>query len=53
VRYHDDYGAMLVTANQQEISFGFINTKGEAIDSFSLSVPISVTSSTAMPIVMK
>lgn len=53
VRYNDDYGAMLVTANEQEMSFGFINTKGEVIDTFSLSVPISVTSSAAMPIVLK
>lgn len=36
-RYNDDYGAMLVEANETQIIFGFINRRGHIIDVFSLS----------------
>ena len=37
VRYNDDYGAMLVDATPEQISFQFINRGGAVIDSFSIS----------------
>lgn len=39
VRYNDDHGAMLVEATAQEITFRFINTTGDVIDTFSLAAP--------------
>jgi tartrate-resistant acid phosphatase type 5 len=36
VRYADDYGAMLVSADKNQITFQFINRKGEVIDTYSL-----------------
>ncbi len=35
-RYNDDYGAILATADAQQITLEFFNTKGERIDSFQL-----------------
>jgi hypothetical protein len=31
-RYNDDYGAMLVTADERQMTFQFINRRGEVID---------------------
>jgi tartrate-resistant acid phosphatase type 5 len=36
VRYNDDYGAMLVTADEARIIFQFITRRGEVIDEYSL-----------------
>jgi len=36
VRYNDDYGAMLVTASEQNMVFEFFNRSGELIDQFEL-----------------
>lgn len=36
VRYNDDYGAMLITADENQITFQFINRKGQLIDEFTL-----------------
>lgn len=36
VRYNDDYGAMLVVADAQQIVFQFINRRGEVIDTYSI-----------------
>ncbi len=36
VRYAGDYGAMLVSADKDQITFQFINRKGEQIDTYSL-----------------
>jgi tartrate-resistant acid phosphatase type 5 len=33
-RYNDDYGAMLITADDQQINFEFYNRSGELIDSY-------------------
>jgi tartrate-resistant acid phosphatase type 5 len=35
-RYNGDYGAMLVTADEQQMSFQFINRLGDVIDSFQI-----------------
>ena len=37
VRYNDDYGAMLVTADEAQMFFQFINRQGTVIDTFQLS----------------
>jgi hypothetical protein len=34
VRYNDDFGAMLVVANEDVVTFKFINVSGEIVDSF-------------------
>ncbi|OGO64683.1 MAG: alkaline phosphatase [Chloroflexi bacterium RBG_19FT_COMBO_55_16] len=39
VRYNDDYGAMLVEASAQQLSFQFINRANEVIDSYQLGGP--------------
>lgn len=36
VRYNADYGAMLVEADEAQITFQFINRQGELIDSFTM-----------------
>ena len=36
VRFNADYGAMLVTADDQQINFQFITRRGEVIDTYSL-----------------
>jgi len=36
VRYNADYGAMLVEATMEEITFQFINRNGEVIDNYTL-----------------
>ncbi|MBP1702827.1 MAG: alkaline phosphatase [Chloroflexi bacterium] len=36
-RYNDDHGAMLITADTQQITFQFMNRRGELIDSYSIS----------------
>jgi len=36
VRYADDYGAMLVSADKDQITFQFINRKGNVIDTYNL-----------------
>jgi tartrate-resistant acid phosphatase type 5 len=36
VRYDADFGAMLVEANQESLTFQFINRKGEVIDTYNL-----------------
>jgi hypothetical protein len=36
VRFNDDYGAMLVTADESRITFQFITRRGEVIDEYSL-----------------
>lgn len=36
VRYNDDYGAMLVEANQSQIVFQFITRQGEVVDSYTI-----------------
>jgi hypothetical protein len=36
VRYNADYGAMLVTASEEQITFTFSNRQGEVIDIYSL-----------------
>ena len=38
VRYNDDYGAMLVEANQDTVLLKFINRQNEVIDTFSQGV---------------
>ena len=43
VRYNDDYGAMLVDATPEQISFQFINRGGAVIDSFSISAAASAS----------
>ena len=35
-RFNDDYGAMLVEANSQQMTFQFITRQGEVVDSYSL-----------------
>jgi tartrate-resistant acid phosphatase type 5 len=35
-RYNDDYGAMLITADEQEISFEFFDRSGELIDTYQM-----------------
>jgi hypothetical protein len=35
IRYNGDYGAMLVTADETDISYQFINRAGEVVDTFS------------------
>lgn len=35
-RYNDDYGAMLVVADTQQVVFQFINRRGEVIDTYSI-----------------
>jgi tartrate-resistant acid phosphatase type 5 len=35
-RYNDDYGAMLITADDGQITFSFSNRQGELIDTYSL-----------------
>ncbi len=35
-RYNDDYGAMLVVADAQQIVFQFINRRGEVIDAYTI-----------------
>ena len=39
VRYSDDFGAMLVTANAQTLTFQFINRSGALIDTYTLNSP--------------
>src|SRR5207237_5647341 len=39
VRYADDFGAMLVTANAQTLTFQFINRAGALIDTYTLNAP--------------
>jgi hypothetical protein len=39
VRYNDDFGAMLVEASAQQLSFQFINRANEIIDSYQLNAP--------------
>ncbi|MFL6209282.1 MAG: metallophosphoesterase [Pyrinomonadaceae bacterium] len=39
VRYNDDYGAMLVTASDQAITYQFINRAGAIIDTFTVNAP--------------
>ena len=39
VRYNDDYGAMLVEADEQRITFQFVNRQGEIIDTFTVQKP--------------
>ena len=39
VRYNDDFGAMLVEASAQQLSFQFINRANQVIDSYQLSAP--------------
>jgi tartrate-resistant acid phosphatase type 5 len=36
-RYNDDYGAMLITADDGQMTFSFSNRKGEVIDTYNLS----------------
>jgi hypothetical protein len=36
-RYIDDWGAQIVTATESTLDFGFYNTRGELIDSWTLS----------------
>ena len=37
VRYSDDFGAMLVNANEASVTFEFFNVAGEVVDSFTMS----------------
>ncbi len=37
VRFNDDYGAMLVTATEQQISFQFITRSGSVVDEYTIS----------------
>jgi tartrate-resistant acid phosphatase type 5 len=39
VQYNQDYGAMLVVADSQQMTFQFINRKGEVIDTYQISQP--------------
>jgi tartrate-resistant acid phosphatase type 5 len=39
VRYNDDYGAMLVIATPQAITFQFITRAGEVIDTYTITAP--------------
>lgn len=39
VRYNDDFGAMLVEASAQQLSFRFVNRANEIIDSYQLNAP--------------
>jgi hypothetical protein len=36
VRYNDDYGAMLVPADESRMIFQFINRRGQVIDEHAL-----------------
>jgi hypothetical protein len=36
VRYNDDFGAMLVVANEAVVTFKFFNVEGEVVDSFTM-----------------
>ena len=36
VRYSDDFGAMLVNANEASVTFEFFNVAGEVVDSFTM-----------------
>lgn len=36
LRYNEDYGAMLITATQQEITFTFSSRQGQVIDTYSI-----------------
>jgi len=38
MRYNADYGAMLVAANSSQMTFQFINRKGEVIDTFTQNI---------------
>ena len=39
IRYNDDYGAMLVEADEQSITFQFVSRQGEVIDTFTEQKP--------------
>jgi hypothetical protein len=41
-RYNGDYGAMLVAANENQITYQFINRAGEVIDTFTQTKPVQV-----------
>lgn len=43
VRYNQEYGAMLVTADESCINFSFYNTSGLIIDSLTLNKPETLT----------
>jgi hypothetical protein len=36
VQYNQDYGAMLVTADNQQMTFQFIDRKGSVIDTYQI-----------------
>ena len=36
VRYNDDYGAMLVTADSSQVTFQFFNRQGTLIDEYTI-----------------
>jgi hypothetical protein len=38
VRYNDDHGAMLVVADQQQITFSFVTRSGVVVDEYTLTV---------------
>lgn len=38
VRYNDEYGAMLITADELQITFQFININGEIIDTYQITL---------------
>ena len=39
VQYNQDYGAMLVVADSQQMTFQFINRKGQVIDTYQITQP--------------
>jgi hypothetical protein len=45
VRYNADYGAMLVQANDRNLTFQFVTKSGTLIDTWTLTAPARVTSS--------
>ncbi|MGD8751910.1 MAG: PQQ-dependent sugar dehydrogenase [Anaerolineales bacterium] len=49
VRYRDDYGAMLVEADETQINFQFITRTGEVIDTYTLMVEESRSSVPTFP----
>jgi peptidoglycan/xylan/chitin deacetylase (PgdA/CDA1 family) len=50
IRYNEDYGAMLVDANEAQITFQFINRAGAVIDSYALeAAPPPSPTSTVTP----
>lgn len=46
IRYNEDYGAMLVEANTDSMTFKFINRKDSLIDHYAIADPVSISEQT-------